>query len=449
MSKLVGLPSGQTRLQTMRRAQPFINADVLQIITEYTAQMSGILCQRGVSKRWYGAVTEAVGFLNGRYSKSTLWWASSPLQLSTHFTHANPGAIVHFMAVCLREHLEELVILRPTTYSTRREGWSLRLLGERNDCLKRLHFHNIDVRGVAVLGRFSAIELVDFEACTLDVVDLIIFAEMPALKELSLNLDDFLDNSSIVALAQITSLTSLSLSDCTNVTNVSPLASCLALEELTLSYTRVDAAGIEGLERIPTLRKLDLLKCRRLRDVTCLQRCVSLETLDLYGSPVTSTGIRGLENIRTLHSLKIGASDVSNVVGLSSSRALTSLDLSETNVGNAGIAGLANIASLTRLDLTGCSRITSVCLLRMSRSIRALNLSETGITAEGLVGLNEIPTLEIVALENCQKLADVRSLRECRSLRSLWAAGTPLAPEGLEGLESVAHFIPVVCPWRL
>jgi hypothetical protein len=89
----------------MRRAQPFINADVLQIITEYTAQISSILCQRCVSKRWYGAVTEAIGFLNGRNWKSLVWW-SVVSQLSTHFTYANPGAIVRFMAVCLRERLE-------------------------------------------------------------------------------------------------------------------------------------------------------------------------------------------------------------------------------------------------------------------------------------------------------------------------------------------------------
>jgi hypothetical protein len=67
------------------------------------------------------------------------------------------------------------------------------------------------------------------------------------------------DNGSVAMLAQIASLTSLSLSYCVNVTNVSPLSSCLALEELTLNRTSVDAAGIEGLERIPTLRKLYLL----------------------------------------------------------------------------------------------------------------------------------------------------------------------------------------------
>jgi hypothetical protein len=471
MSSLVCLPSGQTRLQTIRRALPFINADVLQIITEYTAQMSSILCQRGVSKRWYGAVTEAVGFLNGRDWKSLEWWWCYPVQLSTHFTCANPGAIVRFMAVCLRERLERLVIARPT-YSTRREGWSLRLLGERNDCLKHLHLRYIDVRDVAVLGRCSALEQVHFEDCTLDVLDVTAFAQMPSLTNLSLsfcqttlslsllhqcesllslNLHscEFVDNGSIAMLAQISSLTSLSLSNCVNVTNVSPLSSCLALEELTLNRTNVDAAGIEGLERVPTLRSLSLWWCPKLRDVTCLQGCVSLETLIVSSSPVASMGLRGLENIAGLRSLDIGANDVSTVVRLNSCYALMSLNLSWTNVDDAGIMGLESIASLSRLDLKGCSRITSVCSLRMSRSIRALILSETGITAAGLVGLNEIPTLAVVILENCRKLTDVRSLRGCRSLRTLSVAGTSLMEGSLEGLESVAHFVPVLCPWRL
>jgi hypothetical protein len=477
----------QPRRHTLCLARPFINADVFQIITEYTDQISSILCQRGVSKRWYGAVTEAIGFLNGRDWGRLEWWSVClPQHLSTRFTYTDPGAIVSFMAVCLRERLEKLIITRPVTYSTHREGWSLRLLGERSDCLTHLHFRYIDVRDVAVLGRFSALEEVLFDDCTLDRFDTMVFAEMPALKELSLsdcqpldahwcssvqvappidlsvlhqcksllrlNLDlcDFVDNGSIAMLAQISSLTSLSLSGCINVTNVSPLSSCLALEELTLSLTRVDAAGIGGLARIPTLRKLYLLECRQLRGVTCLQGCVSLETLVLKGSPVTSTGLRGLGKIPTLRSLNIGgAYCVLTVVGLSSSRALTSLDLSGTNVDDAGIAKLANIASLTRLDLKGCGHITSVCSLRMSRSIWGVNLSETFITAAGLVGLNEIPTLEIVFLEHCHKLTDVRSLRGCRSLRTLSVAGTQLMAGGLEGLESVARFVPVVYPWRL
>jgi hypothetical protein len=449
---LVGLRRWQTRLQTIRCAQPFINADVLQIITEYTAQISSVLFQRRVSKQWYGAVTEAVGFLNGQDWKSLVWWLDSPLQLSTHFTYAKPGAIVRFMAVCLRERLEELVIVRLPTYRpTRREEWSLKLLGEHNDCLKRIHLRYTEVQDVAVLGRFSALEQVRVETCTFNVFDATIFPKMPALKELSLTLPHLLcgclHDGSIAVLAQIASLASLSLRDCMNITNVSPLSSCLVLEELTLDCTGIDAAGIEGLERIPTLRKLSMSECGRLRDVTCLQRCVSLETLIVYGSPLTSMGLRGLDNISTLRHLNVGASDVLTVVGLISSRALTSLDLSGTNVDNAGIAGLENIASLTQLNLKGCTRITSVCLLRMSRSIWGLNLSETGITAAGLVGLDEIPTLEIVALEHCRKLTDVRSLRGCRSLRTLSVSGTPLMAGGLEGLESVARFIPVVHPW--
>jgi Leucine-rich repeat (LRR) protein len=467
MSSLVGLPSGQTRRQTMRRAQSFINADVLQIITEYTAQIGSILCQRGVSKRWYGAVTEAIGFLNGRDWNSLRWWSVAPL--STHFTDAKPGAIVRFMATCLRERLERLVISRPPTWSIRRERWSLLLLCERNDCLKRLHFRYIDVRDVAVLGRFSAIEQVHFEDCTLDVIDVTAFAEMPALTQLSLggceptdlsllhqckslrslNLEScqFVDDGSVAMLARIASLTSLSLSYCINVTNVSPLSSCLALEELTLDGASVDAAGIKGLVRIPTLRKLYLSACPTLRDVTCLQDCVSLETLVLYGSPLTSMSLRGLENIPTLRSLDIGGSDVSTVVGLNSCYALTSLDLSWADVDDVGITGLENIASLTQVDLKGCSRLTSVCLLRMSRSIWGLNLSQTGITAAGLVGLDEIPTLEIVILKNCPKLTDVRSLRGCRCLRRLCLAGTSIVDGGLEGLENVVNFDVAGCLW--
>jgi hypothetical protein len=292
----------QPRLQTTRRAQPFINADVLQIITEYTARISGILCQRGVSKQWYGAVKEAIGFLNGRHWTSLEWGPNSPL-LPTHFKDVDLGAVLRLIVVCLRERLERLVVFRGSQgYRVARGRWPVWLLGERNEVLKYLQLHHISVCDAAFLGNFSALEQVLFEGCTLDVRDVTAFAEMPSLTNLSLsscqttlslsslhqcksllslNLDScqFVDNGSVAMLAQISSLTFLSLSRCVNVTNASPLSSCRVLEELTLDCTGVDAAGIKGLERTPKLRKLYLRDCRQLRDVTCLQGCVSLETL--------------------------------------------------------------------------------------------------------------------------------------------------------------------------
>jgi hypothetical protein len=302
----------QPRRQTICSARPFINADVLQIITEYTAQISGILCQRTVSKLWHGAVTQAIGFLNGRNWKSVQCGPSILVSIAEevktkrcvnkHFKNVKIGAVLRLMAMCLQRHLETLIVTWFATQAHRsvREEWSVRLLGERNDRLKVLELCCIDVCHVGALGCFSALEQIDLYDCKLDVGDVTAFAEMPSLTQLSLiscqskldlsslhrcqslrtlALDScrFVDNNSIPIFTQIPALTSLYLRHCSYVTNVSALASCPALYELRLDYTRVDAAGLHGLERIPTMRILSLWGCPKLCDVTCLQRCVSLE----------------------------------------------------------------------------------------------------------------------------------------------------------------------------
>jgi hypothetical protein len=271
----------QPRRQTLCPARPFINADVLQIITEYTAQINSVLCQRRVSNLWYGAVTQAIGFLNGRNWKSVRWFPDA-FSVSTaeeeettrfvneHFKNVKIGAVLRLMTVCLRRQLEELVIWRATqrVYCSAQEEWeewSIRLLGERNDCLKQLELCCIDVCDDDVLGCFSALERISFDDCKLDFGDVTAFAEMPSLTQLSLSpclsdlsrldlsslhrcqslrtlaLDScrFVDNNSIPIFARIPALTSLFLAHCCRVTNVSALATCPALRRLTLEYTGV------------------------------------------------------------------------------------------------------------------------------------------------------------------------------------------------------------------
>jgi hypothetical protein len=340
----------QPRRQASCPARP-INADVLQIITEYTAQISSVLCQRTVSKLWHGAVTQAIGFLNGRNWKSVQWFPDSLLPtakekettrvIKEHFKNVKMGAVLRLMTVCLRRQLEKLIVIWSGTQAHRsvREEWSVRLLGERNDRLKQLQLFCIDVCDVGALGCFSALERIDFYDCTLDVGDVTAFAEMPSLTQLSLSLYQskldlsslhrcqllrslsldacqFVDNNSIPIFAQIPALTSLFLARCSHVTNVSALASCPALCRLTLDYTGIDAAGIHGLERIPTLQILSLRACPNLCDLTCLQRCVSLVTLLLSFSPLTNEGLRGLENIRTLRTLTLSDWLPTRVLGL-------------------------------------------------------------------------------------------------------------------------------------
>jgi hypothetical protein len=58
-------PSADTNEQLHSR-RPFIPTDLVQNTAEYLGRVAGLLSFRGVSTEWQGAVSDAVGFLNGR-----------------------------------------------------------------------------------------------------------------------------------------------------------------------------------------------------------------------------------------------------------------------------------------------------------------------------------------------------------------------------------------------
>jgi hypothetical protein len=58
-------PSAETNEQ-LHSTRPFIPTDLVQNTAEYLGRVAGLLSFRGVSTEWQGAVSDAVGFLNGR-----------------------------------------------------------------------------------------------------------------------------------------------------------------------------------------------------------------------------------------------------------------------------------------------------------------------------------------------------------------------------------------------
>jgi hypothetical protein len=52
--------------ERLHSRRPFIPTDLVQNTAEYLGRVAGLLSFRGVSTEWQGAVSDAVGFLNGR-----------------------------------------------------------------------------------------------------------------------------------------------------------------------------------------------------------------------------------------------------------------------------------------------------------------------------------------------------------------------------------------------
>jgi hypothetical protein len=250
----------------------------MQSTAEYLGRVPSLLSFRGVSTGWQGAVSDAVGFLNGRcwtrLARDGPLWASLCLD--------DVNVVVRCALLCLGPRLETL----EWEYVTSGFDLPLCLFGENNTVLTTL-----SLTWSAFLNGKRPTDVSCLRNCS-------------ALKSLSLSYISVTD-ASIRGLKAIPTLETVSLWGCYGITDVSCLQNCPALKTLILCISDVTDAGIRGLELIPTLEVLTFVGCERITDVSCLRSCVALKSLDLSYTNVTDAGIRGLEFILTLENLDL------------------------------------------------------------------------------------------------------------------------------------------------
>jgi hypothetical protein len=271
----------------------WIPADLVQNTAEYLARVAGFLSFRGVSITWQGAVSDAVGFLNGRcWTRLNI---HSPLLVTLCLDDGAAGD--RCALLCLGPRLEALGGHFPFPSG---------LLGEENNALTTLTLQHgtTDVRGLKNCRALKTLSFVSDSMRDASVTD----ADMRGLE-------------------LIPALEDIKLQFCSQVTDVSCLRDSRALKKLDLSCTGVTDAGIRGLELIPTLEDLDLGECKQLTSVSCMRNCRALKLLELSCSNVTDAGIRGLELIPTLEVLNIASSSDVSCASQADGRELPALTL--------------------------------------------------------------------------------------------------------------------------
>jgi hypothetical protein len=98
--------------------RPFIPTDLVQNTAEYLGRVAGFLSFRGVSTEWEGAVSDAVGFLNGRcwnrlHCHHQYYSSVDSQELCARLRLDYPHIVARCAVLCLRPRLETVTCGRP------------------------------------------------------------------------------------------------------------------------------------------------------------------------------------------------------------------------------------------------------------------------------------------------------------------------------------------------
>jgi hypothetical protein len=444
----------------LHSTRPFLPADVVQNTAEYLGRVADFLSFRGVSAEWEGAVSDAVGFLNGRCwnqleCNGRLCLSPLPVdELWTRLRLNNPISVARLAVMCLRPRLETVTC-----------GWSylawfpLRLLGETNETLVTLRLHEIErtLDDLACLLGCGALRELSLRGTRVTNEN---FAGLdPLLARLhKLDLHGCQQLAAITNLAPATSLRELTLEHCTHLADLRGLEKLVALETLDVTYigtndlsvlrrcprlvTLATKGNITALESIIHAAPPSLVDCRLhidrpvtslvSRPLSCLRRSTVLKFSDL-----DNASLQGLEEIPSLELLDLHETGVDDVRSLAGCRALRELRLTRSLVTNVGITGLERIATLEVLSLADCIHVTSISGLRHCTALRELFLDGAGVNDIGIDGLECIVTLTTLSLAECKLITNVSSLRCSPSLRVLNISDTQVTAAGTTGLDEI------------
>jgi hypothetical protein len=204
----------------------WIPADLVQNTAEYSGSVASLVSFRGVSSAWQDAVSDAVGFLNGRCW--TQFEEDSDARCGCRFVSITPTVVARCALLCLGHRLETLT----WRYVADQLDFPLQLLGENNTVL-------------------TTLTLEEYGPCK-QTADVSRLQSCRALKKLDLTHCN-VTNAGMRGLELIPTLEELNLWGCKRNNGRELLAKLSRPEAARPRFHQRDDAGIRGLELIHTL----------------------------------------------------------------------------------------------------------------------------------------------------------------------------------------------------
>ncbi len=220
-----------------------------------------------------------------------------------------------------------------------------------------------------------------------DSVTLSDIKNITSISTLDLSENKYLQN--IEPLTQLADLQILDLSG-TAITDISPLRNLTELIELDLSNTKVtDILPLKYCDKLVRLK----VNNTSVSDLSVLEKMVNLEHFELAST--NAINFAPLSNLTALKHLNLEATKIIDITPIETLSSLIFLNVSETGVGN--LSPLGGLKNLTTLNLDYTS-ITDVSILRNLEKLEVLYVNHTAIS--NLRPLQELKSLEKIYCDN-------------------------------------------------
>ncbi|CCD17925.1 hypothetical protein, conserved in T. vivax, (fragment), partial [Trypanosoma vivax Y486] len=324
--------------------------------------------------------------------------------------------------------------------------------------LRTCSAHNCYSLPTVELSKIKELEEVSFFNCCLETRNVVNLARLQRLRILSI-CHEGMDDSALVSLGKCPFLEKLDLSSTGSLTDVSPLANVLTLEELDLSYCRKIEKGAGDLGRLPRLRvlnlkstvvtdsclvglgtsrslvRLDMSSCWNITDITPVLGIATLEELIvLYSGKKLSKryNFSRLQNLRGLSLGRMGRLEHEEHFSAFPS-GLTRLSLRCAGTLNITPSFIEKVQALVELELNGDKICINFDELSKLPHLRTLSLCSYKFP-DDVKPLLKCTTLVKLSLLSCYYLTDLLPLEHMKSLEELHISFFKLPPNGMIGI---------------
>ena len=264
--------------------------------------------------------------------------------------------------------------------------------------LEEFHFFDLGFDGVpsvAPLRQLRNVRNLDLSLGRLTSHDFEVFESMAQLERLTL-FRQRVDCEAAKHLAKLSQLSDLTIGYMNEVDDdaVRQLVTLPRLESLSLDDTQITDDALAVISRMETLQRLSLSATAVTdRGVAFLGEMSQLEDLDLADSKVTGVGIRWPVALTTVRLSRSSLTDA-GLESLCRCRAISGLQLGQTQISDSGTRHLASLENLQWLELDW-TKITDASLAVIGRSsgLKHLTLNGTNITDDGTAHLEGLQKL--------------------------------------------------------